>query len=144
METSSGGNLIVPTGFSARFRAFEPGFPRSSPAAQGKSSSISYPFIARIGKLHRVLAPSRHPAHHRREATLLMVLKGGHPNAFSVILLGSRISSGKGTDDAEQETGGAAHRRKAGAGACGFAWHVRLCYGDCDPRCEHQFRRRPG
>src|SRR6516164_3264274 len=118
METSSGGNLIVPTGFSARFRAFEPGFPRSSPAAQGKSSSISYPFIARIGKLHRVLAPSR------------------HPNAFSVILLGSRISSGKGTDDAEQETGGAAHRRKAGAGACGFAWHVRLCYGDCDPRCE--------
>src|SRR5262249_27112901 len=45
LETSSGGNLIVPTGFSARFRAFEPGFPRSSPAAHG-GWWTSYAFAA--------------------------------------------------------------------------------------------------
>src|SRR5215831_10972161 len=50
METSSGGNLIVPTGFSARFRAFEPGFPRSSPAAHG-GWCTSYAFVARRGRL---------------------------------------------------------------------------------------------
>src|SRR5215831_5334353 len=50
METSSGGNLIVPTGFSARFRACEPGFPRSSPAAHG-GRWASYAFVARLGRL---------------------------------------------------------------------------------------------
>src|SRR6516165_5978591 len=55
METSCLGktygpeSLIIPTGFSPCFRAFAPGFPRSSTSAQNKSS-IPYACIARIGK----------------------------------------------------------------------------------------------
>src|SRR5262249_30483234 len=123
METSSGGNLIVPTGFSARFRAFEPAFPRSSPAAHG-GWWTSYAFAACLGRLpfaqmrHQQatscsLTPRSHIAHLPQNRILGI--------AFLAISLGSTL--GQGGSDAEQTTAGAAHRREAGAGACGFARH---------------------
>src|SRR5262245_3702636 len=79
METScSGGNPIVSTGFSPRFRAFEPGFPRSPPSAHG-GSWTSYAFLARLGELplRKCAINKGHPAHQRREATWLLVIKSG-------------------------------------------------------------------
>src|SRR5262245_45456087 len=52
------GNLIVSTGFSPRFRAFEPGFPRSPPSAHG-GAWTSYAFLTRLGECDlRRCAPS--------------------------------------------------------------------------------------
>src|SRR5262249_38929986 len=98
METSSGGNLIVPTGFSARFRAFEPGFPRSSPAAHG-GWWISYAFLARRGRLPFAqmrpqqgtscsLTPPSHVAH-RHQNRILGI-------AFLAVSLGSTLLQKEG------------------------------------------------
>src|SRR5215510_474094 len=77
METScSGGNLIlVSTGFSPRFRAFGPGFPRSPPSAHGASSA----FVARLGDCHLrgCAIDEANPARQRREPTLLIVVVSG-------------------------------------------------------------------
>src|SRR5215831_10070482 len=79
METScSGGNLIVSTGFSPHFRAFEPGFPRSPPSAHGARWTSSA-FVARLGDCHlrRCAINGGNPARQSREATLLIVIMSG-------------------------------------------------------------------
>ena len=105
----------------------------------------TYAFIARIANCHlrRCAINKGHPAHQRREARWLIVIKRGIlGTAFLAISLGSTLG-GRGPD-AEQGTGGAGVRGEAADGACGFARHPRFSCSDCDRRREHRFRRRPG
>src|SRR5215831_1825244 len=105
METSSGGNLIVPTGFSARFRAFEPVFPVAHRLLMAAGGPHSYAFVARLGRLpfaqmrHQQatscsLTPRRHIAHRPQNRIL--------GTAFLAISLGSTL--GQGGSDAKQTT----------------------------------------
>src|SRR5262249_25242710 len=68
-------NHIVPIGFSPRFRAFEPGFPRSSP----------YPASAKLQFAHMRHRDTLLTAH------IVHCPKAGYPNPFPAILLGSSI-----------------------------------------------------
>jgi hypothetical protein len=88
-----GKNSIVPTGFSPRFRAFEPGFPRSSPSAQGKSS-ISYALAARSANCNlRTRAIGTAPAIVQRTNKAMRELLARESVAKQVLNLGTLARS---------------------------------------------------
>src|SRR5262249_4468858 len=139
------GNLILSTGFSPRFRAFEPGFPRSPPFAHGWLADL----ICVRSPYRRIPICADAPS--TRDTLLTNAVRPDGASSSNAPFLGrpfwlSRLGlhfGGRG-GDAEQGTGDAGVRGEAADGACGFARHPRFSCGDCDRRREHHFRRRPG